>query len=100
MTCVGYDAEFLRVLQRNAPYFVPPPPKAKKPKQPKKGRKQKQEEKAPTRGTKREAGSIVDVGGRAEAKPESDEDGARANEHFQGASMTMTRGNAKRRKLA
>ena len=72
MTCVGYDAEFLRALQRGAPYFVPPTLKSKKRKQPKKGRKEKQERKAPTIDTKRKTESAADVESWAEAKSESD----------------------------
>ncbi len=90
MMCTGYDTEFVRILQRNAHMFVPPPPKPK-------NRKPKQERDTSTSGTKRKVGNNAAAKDRAETKRESDEDDARVHPN---ASMTTTRANAKRRKLA
>lgn len=98
MVCTGYDTEFLRVLQRNAHTFVPPPPKPKKAK----NSKLKREDGTPVRGTKRKAASNASVKGSVEAKSESDEEDAHVlGQHCQKASVTTARAaNAKRRKLA
>ncbi|PIL36400.1 hypothetical protein GSI_00088 [Ganoderma sinense ZZ0214-1] len=101
MMCTGYDAEFLRVLQRNAHNFVPPPPKPKKTKA--KTSKPKQERDTSTRGTKRKAGTNTSAKDKVEIKPESGEEDARVpglGGHCQKASVTTARANAKRRKLA